>query len=350
MNYNFNTPIYRIKRRGAFTLLELIIVAAIIALLLSLVLLAMGGVTSAGNRAASSNALRNMMRAYLSYSSDHDQKLMPGYIDPTMIGTGPNQLNMYSKLPNGKKLNEEDSAGYVWRLMPYLDEDWKTLLADYREKSVEAKIDEEIFRGDESGTGAPDGIYGPGTMDPSKELGLGLQPAFGLNSLYLGGDSYHGGSTAVGRNPWQPAMAGEIIAATRMSEVLNTSRLIVFAPNKQANDSQTFNPAENERYGITFGYPELRAPYLVDDDGGYLETYWSVNADEVVDPSAGDFTVGGGVPFARWGRDQIPTGRLDGSTSTVDMSVLGPPVGAPATPELVREIMTHWWPFATGYQ
>ena len=54
-------------------------------------------------------------------------------------------------------------------------------------------------------------------------------PAFGMNSIFVGGDSKHGGNYVTSRNPWTGS-AGEVLAATRMSEVKNPSKLIVSSP------------------------------------------------------------------------------------------------------------------------
>lgn len=324
------------NRRRAFTLLELIIVAAIIGLLLSLVLIAMGGVTDAGNRAASANALRNMIRAYQSYSQDYDQKLMPGYIHRDMIGTGPNQLDMFAKLSDGTELNAADSASYVWRMMPYLDEAYTTLLADYRAKGVDGRIDTEIGRG----------IYGPGTIDPTKDLGLALQPSFGLNSIYLGGDSFHGGPQCADRNPWFPSSSGKPLAALRISDVLNTARTIVFAPNRQASMDMEYSPAINRMHDVVFGYVELRPPMLIDRDGSVMHTYWTVDANATVPDSD---NLPAGVPYARWSDNQIPTARLDGSVQSNAITDLGL-TESTTDANVAREVMKYWWPFATGFR
>lgn len=331
----------RPHRDSAFTLLELIVVMAIIAILLGLVLIAMGGVSKAGSRADSANSLRTLMRAYITYSGDYNSRLMPGYVDPADIGTGPNQLDLKAELSDGTKLAPGDTAAYVWRIMPYLDYEWTVFTTDYRADGVNAQLNREMF---------VDAVFGPDTANPTNQIGLALRPSFGLNSIYVGGDSQHGGPGAVDFNPWTPATKGATIAATRMSEILNTSRLIVFAPTVDVKEL----PADLERFDVKFGYAELRPPFLYEP---ITETCgaanWEVDRESkatIENAPAGLYTEGGGVPIARWSDTQIPTARMDGSTASDSMNELGPPLGASLNQEAKFEYMKAWWPFATGYR
>jgi prepilin-type N-terminal cleavage/methylation domain-containing protein len=325
----------------AFTLLELIVVMAIIAILLGLVLIAMGGVSKAGIRADSANSLRQMMRAYISYSNDHSNKLMPGYVDPVDLGTGPNQLDIVAELSDGTKLSPGDTAPYIWRLLPYLDYEWSVFTADYRAKGVDARLNEEISVND---------AFGPGSASASDEIGLGIRPSFGLNSIYVGGDSHHGGSDAVALNPWSPTTPGVTIAATRMSEILNTSRLIIFAPSVDEGGV----PSGLQKYDVEFGSVELRPPFIYDPVSTiFSEAHWEVNRDgKAVSENApsGVYGDGGGLPIARWSDTQIPSGRMDGSTAMENMFEIGPPQGQTINAAAKSEIMKSWWPFATGYR
>ncbi len=341
--HTLRTSNYQTASR-AFTLLELILVIAIIAILLSLVLVAMSGVKEAGSRTESANALRHIMRGYITYSGDHKGKLMPGYIAPTDIGTGPNQLNIVARDFDGNTLNAEDTGSFVWRLMPYLDDEWKLLTTDYGAPGVEAAIASEI----------QNGRYGPGSESPPSQQGvpatvaLGLRPAFGLNSIYCGGDSYHGG-TATDFSPWNTA-SNKTIAATRMSEVINTTRLIVFAPTVFHERDWT---SDLEVYEVEFGYPELRPPFIYNPNtDSFGDSQWDVESDGRVETHSGaSYNNDGGIPIARWSDSNMPTARMDGSTSMEDIFQIGPPHNFPeGNDEAKREIMKNWWPFATGYR
>ena len=71
-------------QRKAFSLLELLLVIAIMFLLITIAIVAFGGARESANRTASLNALRQMTAGYNSYATDHRGRFMPGYLD---VGT-----------------------------------------------------------------------------------------------------------------------------------------------------------------------------------------------------------------------------------------------------------------------
>ena len=325
------------KQTRAFTLLELLVSVGIIVLLASITLIGLRGVRASANRANSTNALRMIMRGYAGYSVDSNQQLMPGYMKlDTLI-----LLGITANAPDGKPLADRaDASSYVWRLAPYLDNEWKTLFIDYRSKELVALLWEETLTG----------IYGPGSADPGGgKLGVSLIPAFGLNSIYVGGDDVHcGNDIARDRNPWNPAIPSDILAATRLSEVKNPAKLIVFAPTVhfgEVLDPRVPLVTDASITSLAFGYAELRPPFIQldrDDPDSRQKQWHMAQTFTLLDGnfSASDNEtrpIGGGVPVARWGKDLIPTGRLDGSVITDDLQQL-------AQDEEGR----NWSPHATG--
>jgi prepilin-type N-terminal cleavage/methylation domain-containing protein len=346
--------------RRAFTLLELLVTIGIIALLASLIIVVLGGARASANRTESTNALRSMLRGYAAYSADNGQQLMPGYLDVTKL----QQLRISPKLDTGvpidpalatggtgAPLDPNDASSYVWRLAPYLDHEWKTMFTDYRNDSLMTRLDLEVrgaarLNGSGGECGPTNPVYGPGSASEAScdDLGIGLTPSFGLNSIYVGGDNVHGGSEITSRNPWDNPY--DKIAATRLSEVKNPARLIVFAPSAHyaevdGSGGGTLFPSPPVS-NATFGYVEIRAPRVVLSDGTVLDQ-WEVDG-ELIDSDAGDFSatdsagrrIGGGVPTARWGKDLIPTGRLDGSVSLDTVPLIGDP------------FTKLWSPFSVG--
>jgi prepilin-type N-terminal cleavage/methylation domain-containing protein len=305
------TPVPPRSSRRAFTLLELIIAIGIILLLASLLLIALGGVRGVANRFDSTNALRQMMAGYSSYAADAQQRLLPGFIDD------PSALGIRVRLASGETLADpRDGSSYVWRLAPYVDDDWAIFLRDYRSDEVNGRIASELSGSvDDDGDGTSDfpPVYGEGTamQDPSL-LGLGRVPSFGLNSIYVGGDTRHGGTAIVAQSPFADPPTLTPIAATRLSEATNPARLIVFAPVRHFDGSLIAEPPVSD---VQFGYPELRPPVIV-DRAGVEHPQWEIVAGQI-DTSAGDFDEGGGVPLARWSKaNEIPLGHLDGSVTT----------------------------------
>lgn len=303
-----------------FTVVELLVVLAIIALIVGILLVAMGEVRSSARRTESANALRHMVTAYNSYSTDHNSRFMPGYVTTGQVAT----LDLNARRADGSLHTEEDSQGYVWRLAPFLGDEWETMFVDYGNKRLRAKLTEEYEAG----------VYGPGSLtEPTDQLGIARVPSFGLNTIFLGGDSVHGGPAVTDYSPWN-ALGNEPIAATRFSEVKNPAHMIVFAPAEQAH------VASNPTYTFTeleFGYPSIRPPFVtLTTTGIWDDQQWQLKGDGRQVETSYAYAAGGGVPIARWGDAAFPVGNLDGST-TIE------------TYQSLSNNMTRWSPQATGH-
>lgn len=324
--------------RKAFTVVELLVVMAIIALLVTLVMASLHGLRSAANRTESLNAVRGLIMAYNTYSTDANGNLMPGFMDQDAL----NLLSINAKLRDGTRLTACagdvcDASSYVWRLSPYMDYNWLPVVNDYRSKQAIARFEQEVNI---------DEVYGLGSANWPTELGVGAVPAFGLNSIHLGGDSYHGGAQAVNRNPWTGS-SSERLAATKYTQVKNPAKMITFGTTRHYDDASTFAGAPVGE--MTMGYCELRAPYLSLPSGsdGWVQQ-WYLEGDQVVALEAGDsYSDGGGVPVGRWGNKNFITGLLDGSAAVEDITVLGAPQGT-VSKQAMQQIMSRWSPFVTA--
>jgi type II secretory pathway pseudopilin PulG len=320
------------RRRTAFTLLELLITIAIVFLLISAAAFGLRTARRSAARVESLNALKQMVLAYTAYATDHKGKLMPGYIDPADIGTLPGQLNIKARLESGYDLPPADTSSYVWRLAPYLDHDWSVFFTDYRSNGLMTTLVNEY------GSGDAGGVYGPAGATPP-QYGIASVPAYGLNSLFLGGDSFHAdlGDLA----PWRVAPGTKPLAASRLSEVKNPAKIVVFAPTQAPEPASGTTIPLDPASGARIGYMELRAPMwhagnpgnvFTDLNGTPIERQWKVDpADNriVKDPTG---TEPMGVPIDRLGDNKIPVAHLDGSTNT----------------ELVERLaldMSRWSPF-----
>ncbi len=318
-------------RHRAFTLLELIISMAIIAILLTLVIAPLHRIQNSANRTDSLGALRQMALAYASYSADHRQRLMPGYVDSSLMAMGEMFEGLSAKLPTGEPLSADDTQAYVWRLAPYLDGAWETMFVDYHDNQLRSRLDQE-FRC---------GILGPGTASEPCDLAdapllIADIPSFGMNSIFVGGDSFHGGMLVKARNPWTPALGleDEILAATRLSEVRNPATLIVFGAAARADPSggdETY--ASEER----LGYVELRAPLTIFNSSAstWTNRQWEVGKNLALERTPVSYAGPTGLPVARWGADKLPVAHLDASTAVEEISTLS-------------SDMRRWSPFAFG--
>ncbi|MCH8342734.1 MAG: type II secretion system protein [Planctomycetes bacterium] len=315
------------RRHRAFSLLELLVSIAIIMVLVGLLLASLRPVKAAATRTDSMNALKQMALAYNSYSDEHRKRLMPGYIGADLFADGEPFENLIVKLPAGEVLDRTDAQSYVWRLAPYVDHAWETFFTDTRDHGLLSELEAEFGKG----------VYGP-AGDGDIDGGISERPAYGLNSIFVGGDSFHGGEYATDRNPWNGTM--EKIAATRFSEVKNPSRLIIFAPTALAN--RNYNPPNDPDVyeDPELGFCELRPPYLVLDDpspsGQWIDPQWTVGVGGLVEQSrTGEFDDGAGLPIARSGKNLMPVAHLDGSAVVEQIS------------DLSRD-MRRWDPFEVG--
>jgi hypothetical protein len=317
-------------RPRGFTLLELLVTIGVIFLLASLIIVALGGVRAAANRADTTAALRQMVFAHSAYSSDNRQRLMPGNVDAEMY----TRLGLQAKRPGGDGHDPEDAGLYVWRLAIYLDNEWQTMFRDYRNKELNAKLAVEF----------ENGIYGAGSAADAgggDKMGISNIPSFGMNSVFVGGDNVHGGDDLTDLNPWDNP-AGKI-AATRTSEIKNPARLIVFAPSVYPDGGMPPDPFPNPPpvTDVEFGSPELRPPMLGWERDGNdvlqpLELQWTIQGRDDIQVTPGQFDAGGGVPIARWGTTEVPAAHFDGSVLTTELLDL-------------QTDFQKWSPFAVGH-
>ncbi len=314
--------------RKAFTLIELLMVIAIMFLLITLAIVAFGGVRASANRTASLNSVRQMAMGFNSYAADHDGRFMPGYLAESTINLDgdPRDINIVATLPNGSKLKFDtdicngdicDRSSWVWRLTPYVGESWETFFTDYRSPRLMTRLTAE-FESD---------IYGPPSASGSG-FGISDIPSFGMNTVFIGGDSYHGGPAVTDRNPWSPTDPNNVLAATRLSAVINPAKIILFGASMRTPDSP--DPSGRE-YNLNFGSPDLRPPYLdYDNDTGQgvgASQQWAFGTDDadknLIINAGGSFTNAGGWPIARHGNDLVPIAHLDGSVETIDRYLMG---------------------------
>jgi len=334
----------RSHRQLAFTIVELMVSIAVIFVLITAAFVAFKAVKSSANRTQSINALRQMMTGYNMYTGEHKQRLMPGFVDPTLLGTAATELDIKAKYSDGTFLDKPSTGPYVWRLAPYLDYSWQTFMTDYRNSDTV----ELMGLKNSAGKYGPSAWPPPGNemppnpnsgspSDPPEQFRAGLFPSFGLNSIFVGGDSYHGGAAVSARSPWDIS-SGSVqprptkLAAVRVGEVKSPSKLVVFAPTGLRPNTGSAQLNAYPSMGQV-GYFELRAPFAGFDDatGTWVIPQW------IMSTAAGDLDFIGngpaGVPIDRLGQGKIPVGNLDGSTSTEELGRLAVD-------------MSRWSPFA----
>ncbi len=260
---------------GGFTLLELLVIVAIIALLVGMLMPALRSARRSSRSVHEVAAARQLMVGYLAYAYDHRGTLMPGYMNglPTFDEEG-NDL---------KKFPPPVAARYPWRLAPYLDYNLRGLY-----------LDKELLERVRS-------------LEGLETYMVSLYPSLGLNSVFVGGDA--DGTNAdyepeafKPQNPWEYFYGKWYV--TRLSEPRNPTRLIVFA-------SARYAPAAGDAGDIAAGLPLVEGNFRVLPPH-FRERVWELGYD--VEGSPRDF----GNVSLRHNFREAAIGFFDGHTGTLN--------------------------------
>ena len=290
------------RRDRGFTLIELMVSIAVIALLVTLVAVSLKTMRGSAHRTRSLSALKQIVLAYRSYSDDNRGQLLPGYIGADLFAKGEPFENLRVTQPNGTKVQPVDAQSYVWRLAPYVGNAWEAFYSELSDTGRMAQLEVEYSCC----------VYGPGSVPcPSKTcpdpppdpIGISERPTYGLNSIYVGGDSVHGGTYATDRHPWTGDPDVVPLAATRFTQVKNPARLIVFGATAKADASGAMVYDDE-----SLGFCELRPPFVDESSGEWIDPQWIVGANGLIEDTLTD-QFGTGIPIARhgdrWTRERI---------------------------------------------
>lgn len=210
-------------RRG-FTLTELLVVMAIIAILTSLLLPALGRAKQQARKANEISAAHQLMLAWQLYADDHRDRVLPGY-----------RYGYPAKDLEGNEIGHPINARYPWRLAPYLGNCFEVIYANENR----ALLDKIRQFEDKSLT-----VYAASVF-----------PSLGINSVFVGGDDVE--------------LPPEDRAIEKFGEfcVLNTHQiqqpagLMVFASARGAFDSSGVNSGFDGR--LVRGFYVVKPPYLM---------------------------------------------------------------------------------------
>lgn len=153
-------PFLSPKRSSAFSMVEVLVATAILAVLSGLVATAANVAMLSAEKAREVGAGRNLIVAYQLAATENDGNYLPGY-DRT-IGV--------IDRPNGTSIHGPAASRYPFRLAPYFDNQVDgTLLVNRNARQV----------------------------DSSDSYMVSCYPAFGINYLYLGGDLSASGTLTI---------------------------------------------------------------------------------------------------------------------------------------------------------
>ncbi len=221
------------KTRRGFTLLELLIVVAVIALLVGTIFPAMRMVRASGGLARELSTARQLMVGYQSYAYDNRSMLLPGYYNPADCSCPGGPLPAYDEA--GTKLDGGAAYRYPWRIAPYLDYNLDGLYLDPVLKtrlSSDQNVDSTYL--------------------------LSVYPSLGINGVFVGGDSQFAGFLADNPNLPPGAIPAELqnFYARRLSDVKLPPQLIVFASARVDTENLTVDNA-----AVTEGFHKLTPPH-----------------------------------------------------------------------------------------
>ena len=180
---------------SAFTLLELLVVMAVLGLLAALAFPVFGKAKESGMRGAEIAAARKLLAGFASYTADHGGAVMPGLKNP-----GPEEQVTDA---NGNKVTDAGARErYAWRIAPYIGYDVNgTLLVN-------------------NAQAAP-------PHDPMFSYLVSALTTLGMNTTFVGGD--FGSSALIKAGDQRTLLRLGPFYVQNVSQAVQPSKLIVFA-------------------------------------------------------------------------------------------------------------------------
>ena len=159
----------RDRRRG-FTIVELLVIIAIIAVLMGLLMPALGGVRHRAHKLQEINALRQVAIAWSMYANSNNDYALPGYLEPDVQ----DDWNVRYEFMDRSVIPPEIAAPWTWRLLPY---------QSYNHEMVHGHLDEPEF--DMISMTADDIVADADLLKEAEDIAE--RPRFGYNGYYVGG-------------------------------------------------------------------------------------------------------------------------------------------------------------------
>ncbi|HTR41350.1 MAG TPA: prepilin-type N-terminal cleavage/methylation domain-containing protein [Pseudomonadales bacterium] len=200
------------RRKFGFTLLELLVVIAMIAILAALLLPVLARSIDQAHKTEEISAGRQLMLGVQMYSQDFNDAVFIGYASAQNVG--PPVLDNF-KLPVQAPANYR----YPWRLVPYMSGSMALIYSGVN----------RVFYQQMQSSDAPDA-----TDRFNYDYGTSLCPSLGINSCFIGGDADY--ATAAQAN----AQFGPQTVLSKMNGAIHPSDLMVFMSARGSPSGSSF--------------------------------------------------------------------------------------------------------------